>query len=137
MLAAWTNEDVESILGQLNNQNLPFRKYAFTSENGKLVLLGKGASANVYRAETRADQRSGYAIKVIGFGDKHVQSESFQTSVEAQKELAQFQNNIVKIYDHIELRVWIEDNNTVTKSQIIYPYVPYEEEEMTECRAAN
>lgn len=132
MLAAWTNEDVESILGQLNNQNLPFRKYAFTSENGKLVLLGKGASANVYRAETRADQRSGYAIKVIGFGDKHVQSESFQTSVEAQKELAQFQNNIVKIYDHIELRVWIEDNNTVTKSQIIYPYVPYEEEEMTE-----
>lgn len=132
MLTAWTNEDIESILGQLNNQNLPFRKYAFTSENGKPVLLGKGASANVYRAETRTRQKSGYAIKVIGFGDKHVQPESFRASVEAQKELGQFQNNIVKIYDSVELRVWIESNNTVTKCEKINPYVPYEEEEIAE-----
>lgn len=132
MLTAWTSEDIESILGQLNNQNFPFRKYAFTSENGKLVLLGKGASANVYRAETRTKHKSGYAIKVIGFGDKHVQPEAFRTSVEAQKELGQFQNNIVKIYDSMELRVWIEGNNTVTEFEVIDqydPYDPYEEEE--------
>lgn len=130
MLTAWTSEDIESILGQLNNQNLPFRKYAFTSENGKFVLLGKGASANVYRAETRTKHKSGYAIKVIGFGDKHVQPESFRTSVEAQKELGLFQNNIVKIYDSVELRVWIEGNNTVTEFEIINPYDEYEEEEI-------
>lgn len=130
MLTAWTNEDIESILGQLNNQNLPFRKYAFTSENGRFVLLGKGASANVYRAETRTKQKSGYAIKVIGFGDKHVQPESFRTSVEAQKELGQFQNNVVKIYDSVELRVWIEGNNTVTEFEEIDPYALHEEEEI-------
>lgn len=130
MSAAWTREDIESILGQLNNQNLPFRKYAFTSENGRLVLLGKGASANVYRAEMRTKHTRGYAIKVIGFGDKHVQSESFRTSVEAQKELGQFQNNIVKIYDSVELRVWIEGNNTVTEFEVIDSYDPYEEEEI-------
>ena len=130
MLTAWTSEDIESILGQLNNQYFPFKKYAFTSENGKFVLLGKGASANVYRAETRTKHKSGYAIKVIGFGDKLVQPESFHTSVEAQKELGLFQNNIVKIYDSVELRVWIEGNNTVTEFETINPYVPYEEEEI-------
>lgn len=132
MLTAWTNEDIEAILGQLNNQNLPFRKYAFTSENGKFVLLGKGASANVYRAETRAKHKSGYAIKVIGFGDKHVHPESFSKSVKAQNELALFQNNIVKIYDSVELRVWIEGNNTVTEFKEINPYDSYEEEEIAE-----
>lgn len=132
MLIAWTSEDIESILGQLNNQNLPFRKYAFTSENGKLVLLGKGAFANVYRAEKRTSQKSGYAIKVIGFGDKHVQSESFRTSVEVQRELGLFQNNIVRIYDYAELRVWIEGNNTVIKIEEIGPYDLYEEGEIIE-----
>lgn len=127
MLTAWTSEDIESILGQLNNQNLPFRKYAFTSENGRLVLLGKGSSANVYRAETRTKQKSGYAIKVIGFGDKHVQPESFCTSVEVQRELGLLQDNVVKIYDAVELRVWIEDDHTVTKVEKINPY---EEEEI-------
>lgn len=129
MSAAWTNEDIESILGQLNDQNLPFRKYAFASENGKLVLLGKGSSANVYRAETRTKQKSGYAIKVIGFGDKHVQPESFRTSAELQSELGLFQDNIVKIYDFVELKVWIEGSHTVTKSETIDPY---EEEEIVE-----
>ena len=130
MLTAWTDEDIEAILGQLDNQNFPFRKYAFSSENGKLILLGKGASANVYRAETRTNHKSGYAIKVIGFGDRHVQPEAFRTSVQAQKELGQFQNNIVKIYCSMELRVWIEGDNTVTEFEVIDPYVPYEEEEI-------
>lgn len=128
MLTAWTSEDIEAILGQLNNQNLPFAKYAFTSENGRLVLLGKGASANVYRAETRTKQKSGYAIKVIGFGDKHVQPESFRTSVEVQRELGLLQDNVVKIYNAVELRVWIEGNHTVTKVEKINPL--YEEEEI-------
>lgn len=127
MLTAWTSEDIESILGQLNNQKLPFRNYAFTSENGKLVLLGKGASANVYRAETRTKHKRGYAIKVIGFGDKHVQSESFRTSAEEQRYLGAFENNAVKVYFSVELRVWIEGNNTVMKSEKI---VPYKEEEI-------
>lgn len=126
MLTAWTNEDIEAILRQLNDQKLPFGKYAFASENGKLVLLGKGAFANVYRAETRTKHESGYAIKVIGFGDKHVQPESFRTSVEAQKELGLFRNNIVRIYDSVELRVWIEGDHTVTKMEKINPYVEEE-----------
>ncbi len=129
MLTTWTSEDIEIILGQLNSQNFPFKRYSFALENGKYVLLGKGASANVYRAETREKHKMGYAIKVIGFSDKHVESESFRNSVNVQEDLGQFQDNVVKIYDSVELRVWIESNNTVTKIEKIDPY---EEEKIVE-----
>lgn len=83
----------------------------------------------------RQEQRkkNGYAIKVIGFGDKHIQPEAFRTSVQIQRELGLFQDNIVKIYDAVELRVWIEGEHTVTRSEKIYPYiVPYKEKEIAE-----
>ena len=119
MMNYWTNEDMEAILVQLNHQNLPFKKYEFSALGEGLSLLGSGASANVYEAVTKDKKKTKAAIKVIGFGSKHVDSESFRRSVEAQKKLGINENNIVKIYDSIELRVWIEGEHDVVKAEKI------------------
>ena len=119
MMNSWTNEDIEAILVQLNNQNLPFKKYEFSALGEGLSLLGSGASANVYEAIAKGKKKKEYAIKVIGFGSKHVDSESFRNSVEAQTNLGLFENNIVKIHDSIEIRVWIEGEHTVSKTEKI------------------
>ena len=41
-------EDIEKILLQLNDWNLPFPKYCFSTEAGALKLLGKGGLGYVY-----------------------------------------------------------------------------------------
>ena len=115
MMNYWTNEDMEAILIQLNHQSLPFRKYEFSALGEGLSLLGSGASANVYEAVTKDKKKTSAAIKVIGFGSRHVDSEAFRHSVEAQRNLGLFENNVVKIHDSIELRVWIEGEHDVVK----------------------
>lgn len=122
MITSWTNEDIEAILIQLNHQNLPFGKYEFSALGQGLCLLGKGASANVYEAFQKGKTKNEYAIKVIGFGNRHVDSNSFVNSIEAQKELGIYENHVVKIFDFIELRVWIEGEHEVSRVQKIDPY---------------
>lgn len=122
MTNTWTDEDIEAIMVQLNNQNLPFKKYEFSALGDGMSLLGTGASANVYEAVLKGKKAKEYAIKVIGFGNKHVDSESFRSSVTAQIELENLGNNIVKIYDSTELLVWIEDEHDVVKVEKIDPY---------------
>ena len=119
MMNFWTNEDIEAILIQLNHQNLPFRNYEFLALGEGLSLLGSGASANVYEAVTKDKKKTGAAIKVIGFGSRHVDSESFRHSVKAQMELGHYVKNVVKVYDAIELRVWIEGEHDVVKAEKI------------------
>ena len=119
MLNYWTNEDMEAILVQLNHQNLPFKEYEFSALGQGLSLLGSGASANVYEAVRKDKKKTVAAIKVIGFGSRHVDSDSFSHSVEVQKKLGRFENNIVKIHDSIELRVWIEGAHDVVKAEKI------------------
>lgn len=122
MTNTWTDEDIEAIMVQLNNQNLPFEKYEFSALGDGMSLLGSGASANVYEAVIKGKKEKEFAIKVIGFGNKHVDSESFRSSVFAQKYLDKFENNIVKIYDATELLVWIEGEHDVVKVEKIDPY---------------
>lgn len=122
MTNTWTDEDIEVIMVQLNNQNLPFEKYEFSALGDGMSLLGSGASANVYEAVIKGKKAKEFAIKVIGFGNKHIDSESFRNSVFAQKYLEKFENNIVKIYDVAELLVWIEGEHDVVKVEKIDPY---------------
>ena len=109
----WTSEDIEQILIQLDAKELPFKKYSFKHLGEGLHLLGKGASANVYKAEDREKGKHSYAIKVIGFSGKHLDSAEFYSSVEEQIILKLSNANIVKTYAYTELRVWIEDEHTV------------------------
>lgn len=122
MMNSWTNEDIEAIMVQLNNQNFPFKKYEFSMLGAGMKLLGAGASSNVYEAVTKGKHIKEFAIKVIGFGNKHVDSEAFRESVEAQTNLGYSVNNIVKIHDSIELRVWISGEHQVEKVEIVDPY---------------
>lgn len=123
MMNLWTNEDIEAIMLQLNNQNLPFRKYEFSLLGEGMNLLGSGASAHVYEAVLKGKKTKKFAIKVIGFGNKHVDSDAFRCSVQAQIKLGHAENDIVTIYDSIELRVWIKGENEVEK---VEEYDPYE-----------
>lgn len=122
MISFWTTEDIEAIMIQLNKYNFPFKKYEFAALGEGMSLLGSGAFANVYEAVARGKKKKEFAIKVIGFGNKHVDSEAFRNSVAAQKKICEFENDVVKIYDSIELRVWIEGDNDVIKVEAIDPY---------------
>lgn len=113
----WKNEEIEKILTQLDEQEVPFRKYAYTRKNGRLQLLGQGGFALVYGAERREGGRCEYAMKVIGFGEKHVDSQFFENTVMAQKNTGYLQNNVVKIYDYAERFVWIDENCCVISVQ--------------------
>ena len=128
MMNYWTNEDIEAILVQLNDQDLPFKEYEFSALGEGLSLLGSGASANVYEAVTKDKKKTEAAIKVIGFGSRHVDSETFCNSVEAQSELGLDENNVVKLYDAIELRVWIEGEHDVVRAEEIDTYEEAEPE---------
>ena len=128
MMNYWTNEDIEAILVQLNKQNLPFKEYAFCALGEGLSLLGSGASANVYEAVTKDKKKTEAAIKVIGFGNRHLDSLEFLSSVVAQQELGLYEDHIVRIGSSIELRVWIEGEHDVIKAEEIHSYEETEPE---------
>lgn len=117
MINTWTSKEIENILIQLDQQDLPFKQYAFTEMGQGLNLLGYGGFALVYEGESRKKNEKKFAIKVIGFGDKHVDSQFFRNSVNVQKELGEYENDVVKVFDYIEVLAWIDDNNQVTKAE--------------------
>lgn len=108
MRTRWTTEEMENILIQLNNRLYPFKKYTFSCDKSGIKKLGSGGYADVYEMIKNDATEEKYAVKVIGFGDKHVDSEEFRDSVHIQKQLSFLENDIVKIYDCVELRVYLD-----------------------------
>ena len=113
MMNLWTSEDIRNILLELEERKLPFSKYSFCQEEGELKLLGRGGSAEVYEAKLRSDQEKNFAIKVIGFRNQHADSAFFQESVEVQREIARFQDNVVKLYQHTELFICLDEEDHI------------------------
>ena len=109
----WTSEDIRNILLELEERKLPFSKYRFSREEGELKLLGRGGSAEVYEAKLRSNQEKNFAIKVIGFRNQHADSAFFQESVEVQREIASFQKNVVNLYQHTELFVYLDEEDHI------------------------
>lgn len=112
----WTSEDISKILIQLDAMNLPFSKYAIYQDNGKLKLLGRGGSAEVYEAQTRSSQKQNFAMKVIGFRSQNIDSDFFNESVQVQKDIGDYQDYVVKIYDHAEIWVTLDDKDNVVSA---------------------
>ena len=119
MIEGWTSEDIEEIFRQLNERELPFADYEFSGLGEELKLLGKGGFSNVYAAESKKKgiQKREYAIKVIGFGNNHIESDAFMTSAETQKNLSFLDDNILKIYDYTEICVEIHGDHDVVRAE--------------------
>ncbi len=111
----WTSDDLKKILVQLDSQMLPFKKYCFSDLGKGLHMMGSGGYAYVYEAQARESPNQKYAIKVIGFKNRRIDSREFRKAVEAQKKLCLMQNNVVKVYSAVELRVWLDLDNIVLK----------------------
>ncbi|MDY3828391.1 MAG: protein kinase [Clostridium sp.] len=109
----WTSEEIDKILIQLDEMGVLFKKYSFAYENGKLKLIGSGGFAYVYEAVKRLKHKGSFAIKVIGFNNKGVDSKAFNEIVEAQKYIGDVYNNVVKIYDYKELWVILNEEDNV------------------------
>lgn len=117
----WTRKSIEKILIQLDDIGLPFKKYTFKRQEGSLKILGSGQSAYVYEATDRKNGTKEYAIKVIGFTHKHIDSEEFTKTIELQKFMSEMESHIVRVYDFKEIRVHIKNEDEVvmddTKSE--------------------
>ncbi|MBQ8804191.1 MAG: protein kinase [Tyzzerella sp.] len=113
----WKTKDIEWILMQLEERKLPFKKYKFSGLGQGMNILGSGGYSRVYGAQSRITSSDKFAIKVIGFNDKHVDSGAFRETVQGQKQVGFLQKNIVKVYDFVELKVWVDDDNNVIKAE--------------------
>ena len=113
MISTWSNQEISSVLLQLEQRNLPLPGYRFCREGDQCRLLGSGSFALVYDALDKKG-RNRCAIKVMGFGDKRVDPEEFRKTMDAQTLMSIQSRNIVKIYGYSQLRVWLDGNNRVT-----------------------
>lgn len=101
----WTKNEKEKILMELEKRDLPFKKYRFSKNGTGLCLLGRGASAEVYETESRRNPQKKFAVKVIGFREKHSDSEAFQSHMAIYKNIAEIESDVVNVYASKE--VWI------------------------------
>ena len=118
----WTKEEIEQILIQLDQKGLPFEFYSFDALGEGLCVLGSGASATVYRGHSRKNKEKTCAIKVIGFSNAIGNAVSFAKSAKSQMKISLTNQNVVRIDGYVQLRVWIEGECTVSKTELIDEY---------------
>ncbi len=116
----WTSAEVEQILIELDAKKLPFKKYKFAQLGSGLSYLGRGGFSVVYEGRKRSQSQATYAIKVIGFGDKHVDSQFFRSSVRTQKVLGKLNECVITVYDYASFYVWLDEENHVSKVKKVY-----------------
>ncbi|MFI3176563.1 MAG: protein kinase [Eubacteriales bacterium] len=116
----WTSAEVEQILIELDAKKLPFKKYTFAKLGSGLSYLGRGGFSVVYEGKKRSQCKATYAIKVIGFGDKHVDSQFFRSSIRTQKALGKLNECVITVYDYVAFYVWLDEENHVSKVQKVY-----------------
>ena len=119
MDSSWTREEQEDILQQLNLDKQLFRGYEFSNDDGGLLVLGYGGYATVYEVHKEKNEKKQYALKVIGFGNKHVETGLFLEVARAQMNLAYKCNNIVSIVDYKAIRVWVDVDNHMIKTDTL------------------
>ena len=65
MISAWSNQEISSILLQLEQRNLPFPGYTFCREGDQCRLLGSGSFALVFDMKDKSG-RNRCAINELG-----------------------------------------------------------------------
>lgn len=113
---------MESVLIQLNERSYPFQNYGFSRDGDGLILLGSGGYANVYEMEQLLKPRKRYAVKVLGFGEKRVDSKEFQSSAEIQSVLSTREETVVKIFLYTELLVRFQPGSGIPQVEEVSKY---------------
>ena len=129
MRTRWTKEEMESTLIQLDEQNYLFKGYRFSKNEKGLILLGSGGYSNVYEMKSIENPFQKYAVKVLGFGDRHIDSYEFIESIQVQQELACAENDVVEIINYVELCVDFDESAKVNNM----PRVIVIDSEESEC----
>lgn len=109
----WTRDEINKILIQLDDMQLPFSKYTILSDEGETTVLGSGGSADVYEMISRSTNKADSALKVMGFRGQEPNSDLFKETVSAQKSAGNIEPRVVKIKDFSELWVAVDDNANV------------------------
>lgn len=114
----WNNQEIENILLELESRGYPFADYSFEKDGEGLNVLGHGAFAKVYGASLRKNSSDmSYAIKVIGFGSKLVDEAAFESAVDNQERLSKKCENIIRIYDKVQLWIIFDEDEHVQAIQ--------------------
>ena len=111
----WTQAQIHSILSQLERRKLPFSQYTLERKKGVPVRLGSGSYASVYGLTRRCGLWGKAALKVIGFEGKTVSD--FRKTLSMQQRMAEECPNVVKIYDFLELRVWMDEDGNILRTE--------------------
>lgn len=115
MVGQWTQAQIHSILSQLERRKLPFSQYTLERKKGGPVRLGSGSYASVYGLTRRRGLWGKAALKVIGFEGKTVSD--FKKTLSMQQRMATECPNVVKIYDFLELRVWMDEDGNILRTE--------------------
>ncbi|SFB81482.1 protein kinase domain-containing protein [Butyrivibrio sp. YAB3001] len=117
MDTSWTKKEIEEILWQLDKMQLPFTNSSifFSNQNKE---LGEGGSGYVFDCYRRRDGKCEGVIKVIGFKD-FADYIGIHRETMLQQEVARQCKNVVKIYEAVCLKLWLNEDGQVTKTQIM------------------
>ncbi len=103
-MSQWTMTEIEGLLFQLEKRNAFFTGYRFKrNANGHVEVLGSGATGIVFTVLKGAKE---YALKIIGFNNKHVESDYFKETIEAQRFADWSDEFVIKLLASKE--IWIE-----------------------------
>lgn len=122
MRTRWTKEEMESVLKQLNDRSYPFQGHHFSRDGDGLILLGSGGYANVYEMEQNLKPRKRYAVKVLGFGEKRVDSQEFRSSAKIQSALSSWERTVVRIFFYRELLVRFRPGSGIPQVEEVSEY---------------
>lgn len=89
----------ETILKELDKNGSLFSKYSLKEINGELNLLGVGGFSYVY------EMNEDYALKVMGFSNRALDSDEFKSTTQIQLLLEKQSDYIMRIVDAKELSV--------------------------------
>ena len=89
--------EVEKIIFQMMESYNVIQPYNFCVEDGKLVLLGQGASSYVYEIYDMQSEDKRYAAKILGLSIKNTDEDLIKAIVKAQYLLGEQSENITRV----------------------------------------
>ena len=113
MMNNWTRTEIEKIMIQLDERQLPFWGYELVRSETGLELVGQGGFALVYEARSRRSKRHRYVIKVIGFGNQYVNSDYFKSTAKVQMHLGIWGEDVVRVFDFAEYKIGLDEEDQV------------------------